>query len=183
MKKISFYILMVVALILPIVTFAAAKPDKEYTGGEKEVKVYFFRGEGCSHCAEAEAWFQSIEKEYGSKFEVIGYETWNNEDNAALMEEVANYKEQEAEGVPYILVGKSAWNGFDQSYADEILSEIDTLYKQDPKDRYDIMDYVFGQKKETKEDSSSASILAIIIIILVLGGSGVGIYFARRGTK
>ena len=134
MKKISFYILMLVALMLPIVTFAAAKPDKEYTGGEKEVKVYFFRGEGCSHCAEAEAWFQSIEKEYGSKFEVIGYETWNNEDNAALMEEVANYKEQEAEGVPYILVGKSAWNGFDQSYADEILSEIDTLYKQDPQD-------------------------------------------------
>ncbi len=183
MKKISFYILMVVALILPIVTFAAAKPDKEYSGGEKEVKVYFFRGEGCSHCAEAEAWFKSIEKEYGSKFEVIGYETWNNEDNAALMEEVAKYKEQEVEGVPYILVGKNAWNGFDQSYTEDILSEIDALYKQDPNDRYDIMDYVTGQKTEAKSDGNLASVLAIIIIIVVLGGSGVGIYFARKGTK
>ena len=183
MKKISFYILMVMALVLPIVTFADAKPDKEYAGGEKEVKVYFFRGEGCSHCAEAEAWFKSIEKEYGDKFEVIGYETWNNEDNAALMESVAEYKEQEAEGVPYILVGKNSWNGFDQSYADEILSEIDALYKQDPKDRYDIMDYVTGQKSEVKKDSGSASVLAIIIIILVLAGSGVGIYFARKGTQ
>ena len=180
MKKISFYVLLIVAFLLPVVALAEVKPDKEFTADEKEVKVYFFRGEGCSHCAEAEAWFKSIEKKYGDKFEVVGYETWNNEDNAALMQQVAEYKGEEVEGVPYILVGYSAWNGFDESYTDNILAEIEELYKQDPKDRYDIMDYVSGVKTE---ETSESSVLILIILILVVAGVGTGIYFSRRSVN
>ena len=61
MKKIRLILLFVVALLIPVVTFAEAKPDHEFQGNVKEVKVYFFHGDGCSHCAEAEEWFDKIE--------------------------------------------------------------------------------------------------------------------------
>lgn len=180
MKKIVYLFVLVAVFLLPVFTFAEAKPDKEFSANEKEVKVYFFYGDGCPHCAEAEEWFAKIEKEYGSKFEVVAYETWKNADNDKLMKEVGEYKEQEVEGVPYILIGNSAWNGFDQSYTEAMLSEIDKLYKQDPKDRYDIMDYVTGVKVE---DNSAASIIALVAIIIVVAGIGTGIYFSRKHVQ
>lgn len=181
MKKVRLILLFVVALLIPVMTFAEAKPDHEFKGDEKEVKVYFFHGDGCSHCAEAEAWFKEIEDEYGDKFEVVPYEVWSNEENATLMEDIGKFKEQEVEGVPYILVEEKAWNGFDQSYVNDILAAINEAYEKDVADRYDILDYVSGKK--TEEDNTTASVIALIAIILVLAGSGTGIYFARKGTK
>ena len=177
MKKFGFLFLLIVAFLLPVVAFAEAKPDKEFSADPKEVKVYFFRGEGCSHCAEAEEWFKSIEKEYGDKFEVVAYETWNNEDNDALMHEIGDYKGTEVEGVPYILVGNNAWNGFDQSYAKNILAEIDALYKQDPDEIYDIMDYVSGVKSE---NTLAASIITIVVIVIIVAAVGTSIFFLRK---
>ena len=90
--------------------------------------IYFFRGEGCSHCAEAEAWFESIEPEYGDYFKVIDYETWYNKDNAKLMQEVAKSRGEEVKGVPYIIIGNKSWNGFTESYEQEIINELKTNY-------------------------------------------------------
>ena len=187
MKKIGFLVLLVIAFLLPITTLAEAKPDKEFSGDEKEVKVYFFYGQGCPHCAEAEEWFKSIEKEHGKKFEVIAYECWNNPDNQALLDEIGEYRDVnknhltnmrfDIEGVPYITIGKSAWNGFDQSYTKNILKEIESTYKEDPEERYDIMKYVSGAEAE---DTTAASIIALVILVLVVGGIGTGIYFTRK---
>ena len=99
MVKLKYLVILFAAvLLLPMTVFAvdeevvAENPEAtETTGTEdsKEVNLYFFRGEGCPHCEEAEQWFQSIEEEYGSYFKVVDYETWYNEDNAALMQKVA----------------------------------------------------------------------------------------------
>ena len=86
--------------------------------------IYFFRGEGCSHCAEAEAWFESIKEEYGKYFIIKDYETWYNQENAELMKKVAQARGEEANGVPYIIIGDKSWMGFTQSYTDEMLKEI-----------------------------------------------------------
>ena len=63
MKKIKYFmLLLVMLLIIPFSVFAEGEETEEATNTEdKQVKVYFFRGEGCSHCAEAEEWFNSIE--------------------------------------------------------------------------------------------------------------------------
>ena len=102
-------------------TSNGVKLDKTIDG---KAIIYFFRGEGCPHCVEAEAWFQSIEDEYGSYFKVIDYETWYNQENAELMKKVAKARGEEANGVPYIIIGDKSWMGFTQSYTDEMLKEI-----------------------------------------------------------
>ena len=95
--------------------------------GEKQdgkVLVYFFRGEGCPHCEEAENWFKSIQEEYGSKFKIIDYEVWYNSENAALMQKISDTRGDDASGVPYIIIGDKSWIGYTEDYNEEIINQI-----------------------------------------------------------
>lgn len=72
MKKLKYLVvLLIAALIIPFTIQVKAEGEES-----KEVKVYFFRGEGCSHCQEAEEWFDSVKGEYGDLFTIVDYETW-----------------------------------------------------------------------------------------------------------
>ena len=94
-----------------------------------KVVIYLFRGEGCPHCTDAENWIESIKEEYGNMFIVKDYETWYNSDNAEYMKKVAESRDEEVMGVPYIVIGDKSWNGFTESYEDEMLSEIKRVYE------------------------------------------------------
>ena len=199
MKKIKYLVLLLVAtLLIPVAVFATDEEavaeeaaTEEVTAAEdttatsNEVNVYFFRGEGCPHCEEAEQWFQSIEEEYGSYFKIVDYETWYNEENAKLMEKVADIRGEEASGVPYIIVGDKSWNGFTKDYGDEILSQIQTVFAQDVADRYDVMKYLDGSGKDGKKDADKGGndALILILILVICGGLGFGIYKARETAK
>lgn len=196
MVKLKYLVILFAAvLLLPMTVFAvdeevvAENPEAtETTGTEdsKEVNLYFFRGEGCPHCEEAEQWFQSIEEEYGSYFKVVDYETWYNEDNAALMQKVAEARGETAEGVPYIIIGDKSWSGFTESYEQEILDQITSVYAQDVSERYDIMKYLDGSapKKDAKDaDKGANDALVLILIILIAGGIGFGVNRARNTVK
>ena len=175
MKKLKYLvILLIAALIIPFTVHAEGEESKE-------VKVYFFRGEGCSHCAEAEAWFQSIEEEYGSYFQIIDYETWYNRENSKLMQRVAKARGEKAEGVPYIIIGNQSWNGFTESYGSEMIERIKSEFEKDVKDRYDIIKLLPEMEKE--KDSTGSDILALVIILVVFGGICFGVYKARKKTK
>lgn len=93
-----------------------------------KVIIHFFRGQGCSHSAEAQEWFESIKGEYGYLFTVVDYETWYNQDNAKLMEAVAKSRGEDVSGVPYIIIGDKSWNGFAESYEQEIINELKSIY-------------------------------------------------------
>ena len=191
MKKIGLlFIVLAAFFILPFSVFAedeevdSSNETEEVTATKeesKEVKVYFFRGEGCPHCQEAEEWFKSIEEEYGSYFEVVDYETWNNTDNAELMQKVADKRGEKAEGVPYIIIGNKSWNGFTESYEEEMIDQIKSVYAEDVSDRYDIMEYIDSNKKEKEEKSND--VLSLILILAIIGGVGFGIYKLRESSK
>ena len=200
MKKLKYLVLLFAAfLILPFAVYAEDEYEdegyveevaEETTSSEesndesKKVNVYLFRGEGCPHCQEAEEWFESIKDEYGSYFKVVDYETWYNEDNAKLMEQVAEARGETAEGVPYIIIGNKSWNGFAESYEEEILEQIKSVFAQDVSERYDIMNYLpYIKNGEKEEEKSSNDVLSLIIIIVVAGGIGFGIYQARKKTN
>ena len=188
MKNIKYLvILLVVSLLVPVAVFAA---DEEVVAENPEatdnkVPVYIFRGEGCPHCEEALTWFSGIEGEYGSKYKIVDYETWYNEDNAALMEKVAKARGETAEGVPYIIIGDKSWSGFSEAdYAEEIKTQIDAVYAQDVSARYDVMKYLDNPtKKKSSDDSGSNDALILLLILVIAGGLGFGIYKARSTAK
>ena len=185
MKTIKTILLLLVAvLMLPLAVYAEGEEETVVSEQSDEVNVYFFRGEGCSHCAEAEAWFESIEEEYGSLFEVVDYETWYDEDNAALMQQVAQARGETAEGVPYIIVGNKSWAGFAQDYAPEILAQIQSEHEVAVDERYDIIKQLPDiEKKKEEKHSTGSDVFALVLILVVVGGICFGVYKARNTVK
>ena len=196
MKSIKYLVILLVAFLL--VPFAVYAVDEEVTSENPEVTtgetdnrvpVYIFRGEGCPHCAEAEAWFQSIEEEYGSMFKIVDYETWENTENRELFVKVLKARgeyvsDEESLGVPYILVGDKSWNGFADDYKDEIIEQIKNVFAQNIDDRYDIMKYLdTASKGKTAPKKESNDVLALILILLVCGGIGFGVHKARTTVQ
>ena len=110
MKIFKFLIILFVGILLiPNTVFAEESKEEE----NQKVNIYFFYGDGCGYCASAEEFFESIQEEYGDKFNLVMYETWNDTDNAELMDAVADARKEEPQGVPYIIIGDQSWQGYD----------------------------------------------------------------------
>lgn len=170
----------------PVVTSEDGGTDDGSVEVDQRAIVYFFRGEGCSHCAEAEAWFESIQEEYGSKFVIKDYETWYDTDNASLMAQVAEARNEDAGGVPYILIGDQSWVGFSEAtMGDEIKAKIDQLYEQPVNERYDALALVGVDSNagDSEEEEKSNDVVGLFIIIIVAGALGFGIYKARQSAN
>lgn len=185
MKKIKFLLVVLLGLlVLPLGVFAEdGTEESSSTEESKKVNVYLFRGDGCPHCEEAEEWFDSIQNEYGQYFIVKDYETWYDEDNADLMQKVADARGEEASGVPYIIIGNKSWNGFAEDYQDEIKEQIKSEYEKDETDRYDIMELLDEVSDgDNNKESYADDILILILLIAIVGGVSAAIVYARKRT-
>lgn len=140
----------------------------DLTVSEDKAVIYLFRGSGCSHCHEFLEYLNTLADTYGDKFYVVSYEVWNNTANASLMTNVGNVFGDDAEGVPYIVVGDKTFTGWDSSMEDSFKSAIDTLYNST--DKYDVMAYLASQGEETEatKTTSSSSIAPALISIEIL---------------
>ena len=197
MKKFKWFVVLIAFLFLPFAVLAEEgenegesteenTPVEETAPAEEqsnEVKIYLFRGEGCPHCQEAEEWFNSIEEEYGHMFKVIDYETWYNEDNSNLMQKVAKVRGEDVQGVPYIIIGNQSWNGFAETYEEEILDKIKSEFETNVDDRYDVMNYLDSASSESEEEESGNDALSIIIVISFIVGIGFTVWYARTKSS
>lgn len=194
MKKFKLYLAIIMCLLMiPFTVFAdeadtdskdEATTEEKDTKNEdsKKVKIYFFRGEGCPHCAEAEEFFDSIKDEYGEYYTIVDYETWYNTENADLLQKVGKARDEEISGVPYILIGNKSWNGYSSDMNDEIISTIKSEYEKDVADRYDIMKLIATGSTKAKEKSNSGDVMALIIVLIVVAGISYGVVVARKKT-
>ena len=76
MKKYIFVMLFLLVMLCPYMVKA-----------ENIVNIYLFYGDGCPHCAEEEQWLEGIKEKYNN-VHVYMYETWYDEDNDALMNQL-----------------------------------------------------------------------------------------------
>lgn len=189
MKKLKLFLAIVMCLFAMPLAVLADEGDAEVTSGEAEVKeedtrvkIYFFRGEGCPHCAEAEEFFKSIKEEYGQYYKILDYETWKDANNADLLQKVGKARGEEITGVPYILIGDKSWAGYHTSYDEDIKAAIKAEYEKDVADRYDIAKLVdFGDGLVEEPDHSNDAMI-LIIILLVAAGITYGVVVARKKT-
>lgn len=128
MKRIK-YILITLLLFLPL-----------SVGAKEKINVYLFEGDGCGHCAAAAEFFESIDDEYKDYFNLVQYEVWHSGENSNLMREVATCFDEQADGVPYIVIGDQTFLGY-APVRDDILKEaIVDAYSSD--EQFDVMEHL-----------------------------------------
>lgn len=176
MKKLKYlFIVLVAFLAMPFTVFAEeteATPTPTATEeAPSKVNVYFFRGEGCPHCQELEEFFDSIEAEFGQYYNMNTYEVWYDQDNANLMQEVADKLGVTATGVPFLVIGDQSWNGYTSSYDAEIKAKI--LSEYNSTSRYDVM---------SSAEPESNNVAAVLIVVAVIGVIGGIAYVLRAST-
>ena len=90
---------------------------------KEKIKVYFFYGNGCPHCASAEQNLLPIIEAYDD-VEVIKYEVWFNNENDELLKKVQEAYQTKT-GVPLIIIGNSYYLGYSPDKNDSIINTID----------------------------------------------------------
>lgn len=138
------------------------------TYAQEKVKIYFFHGDGCPHCAQEEELLKKIEKKY-SDVSIVRYEVWNHKENAILMGKVGNAMGIDVQGVPLTVIGSTAFSGYTDSLDQTMFRAIS--YYQDKKHSYvDVVAKVrngtYVEKVEdqfSKEDKKSDSFSTIQI--------------------
>ena len=209
MKKFySIFLVFVICLVLvPFNTKAAAVSEtlqeaatqegisfnSSYSNDDSKVNVYLFRGHGCSHCYELIEYLTSIVDEYGKYFNLVSYEVWYNTDNSALMSNVASVLGDNANGVPYLVIGKKTFIGYRASTdASAIKKAIKELYNSN--DKYDVMDHLdeANSNNETNNNSNgkansynnntSVGDKALLYMMMILSFAVVTIYIVKSNN-
>lgn len=113
---------------------------------KEQVKLYFFHGDGCPHCAEEEKYLKKLEKKY-KNLKIVDYEVWKHEDNAFLMKRVGQKFDMNTSSVPLTIISSTAISGFSETTEAKIERAIN-YYQDHPKDN---KDYVKQIKDGTYE--------------------------------
>ena len=161
MKKIKYLLVAAIILLFPFLASAKGK-----------VNVYMFRGEGCPHCEEALEFFDELAKdeEYSKMYELKTYEVWYDEENSALMKDVAEALEEEVSGVPYMVIGTKTFAGYAASMSSQIKDTIKAAYEDD--DYKDVVKEVSAgtyTKEKYEFPIVPVAIVAGVVILAVIG--------------
>jgi thiol-disulfide isomerase/thioredoxin len=109
MSKTAKNIIFFIAFLLLLFNFSSQALAQE------KVKLYFFYGDGCPHCAKEEIFLDNLEKEY-KEIEILRYEVWGSPENARLLSRISKELNISVSGVPVLIIGDEYIVGY---YDDE----------------------------------------------------------------
>jgi len=95
-------------------------------GVTEEVKLYFFWGEGCPHCAKAKPFLDELSRKFPA-LKVCSYEVYEHRENVDLLMAMARERGKEATSVPTVIIGERMIAGFNEDKAAAIEAEVRTL--------------------------------------------------------
>lgn len=194
-----FLFLLVLTMVMPLTVKADDKKEK--------VTIYFFRGEGCHFCEDALQWLADNDAVLGEYYNLVTFETWYNQDNKNLLQEVANYKNEDASGVPYILFGNYSYpNGFaadteidasgktmgeqfierlketyDNGIKDEGLDDLINNYEKKEIDQ-NILERFTSSVSDYSDKSSKTNTLVGFVTVLVIAGIIGTAFYIRKNS-
>lgn len=168
MKKITK-----VLLTLMVLFFLGVPYQK--VNAKEPVKVYFFHSNTCGFCQAALGFFDSIEAEYGDKFDLVKYEI-SSEENWNLLESTLATLGKEYEGVPFFVIGEESFIGYSSASDSKIIETIEKVYEQD--DRYDVMS---GIKLEPGSSTTvnKTDVISYAVMIVLVAGSAILLVVAK----
>jgi len=84
--------------------------------GQKKVNLYFFWSKGCPHCLREKQFLDQLEKKYNNLI-IHRFEVGEDRENLELLQQVGRRLGVEIRGVPFTLVGKDFFRGWQDAGA------------------------------------------------------------------
>jgi thiol-disulfide isomerase/thioredoxin len=119
-RRLLFLGVLFIIVALGLVTAVRAAPLGQ---GEATVRIYFFWGEGCPHCATAKPVLEDLAARY-PEVQLESFEIYYVEENRDLFLAMAAAHGIEPRYVPTIFIGDRQWEGFGPPMRDEIESVV-----------------------------------------------------------
>ena len=179
-----------IVLILFMVTCAFLAPSI-VQAEEGDITVYLFRGSTCQHCEDALEYINDHRDLIPENVEIVTYEVWDNEENATLMDTVADILEVDKTdnyGTPFFVVGREYIKGYGTDTWEELF-EIVNDYTEN-REYEDVVKQTIDEEKfevesRTLDDLySEPSPVVTIIVYCVFGAIVLGfvamIVFSRK---
>lgn len=118
-KKIKLVILLglIISFFIPFSLGEGVQSDETTT-------LHIFYGKGCAHCVKALDFLNSAKETYPSLI-IEEHETYFNQEERELFEEMTNAFGEEIEGVPTMFIDNKVFVGFSGSIGDSIEREIE----------------------------------------------------------
>lgn len=186
MRKLKNIFLSLVTAVLVMAPGAKAQ-------AAEPINFYLFYGNGCPHCESAIEYLNGLDESERAKFNLIKYEVWYDEDNASLMNSVANLMGEDTSnlGVPFIIIGDQTLVGFDENSSGKLITDaINKAYNAS--ERYDIaskvdlskgnIDTSSDKPSTTNPGTNSDTTTLVALGIIVIGVVGL-LVFAKIKTK
>lgn len=161
------YTVLALAIIFPLCN-AAEGPGKE----QRALKIYFFWGNGCPHCAHEKEFLGELKKRYPDLI-IESYEVWQNPANAGFFSQMTRSAGIKSTGVPVTFIDKEVFVGFSEKEGAAIERAVLRCLGQqcmDPADR--LMQPMEQKTEETLElpligviDQSRVSLPMITVIL------------------
>jgi len=99
------------------------------TKEDGKVNIYFFWGNGCSHCKREFKFLERLQKEYGDKYNLYTFEVWYNDENAKILDVFTAAMKEDVKGVPYTIIGSKSFYGFGNGSEQQFKAAIKNQYQ------------------------------------------------------
>jgi len=106
-------------VLICLVLLSGAAAAAEQSATPPGVTLYFFWGEGCSHCERARPFIKDLERQY-PLLRVESWEVLAHRENIPRLMAMAKARNMEATGVPVFFVGERMFSGFSAETAAEL---------------------------------------------------------------
>lgn len=181
MKKVSFICLLFLMLLIPNEVLAI-----------NEVNVYFFHSNECDVCSQEKAYLDALKQRYPN-MRIYSYEINDSNNNSLMLKAKSIYNETRT-GVPYTVIGDSAYLGFSQtskalfqkkvyeysknSYRNKLGQELGISYRNDLEgeveeyknnDQYQIEESSGNVRTPTKIETTGYDKYKVTIILVGVG--------------
>lgn len=117
-RRLSFG-LVLLAVIIAITWQPRQMVQSKFSLQDTHPIIYFFWGDGCPHCAEAEPFLEGLQQKY-PQLEVRAFEVWYNEDNQNKLQQMAANFNFKPRAVPTIFLGEQYWTGWNDILGSQI---------------------------------------------------------------
>ena len=107
----------------------------DVTFDENKKNIYIFWGNGCTHCEHLKEYLTENAKSWKDDYQIFAFETWKDEENEKLMNDVLALMDKENEGTPTVIIGDEVIVG----YGEDMNSTFEAAFQSEKDNEYDVI--------------------------------------------